>query len=259
MASADRPSSEAIRLSEERRQEIEDQIKNDQALTSEKRPVSDLLALYAVDSDFYKGVQTLEYSSMRTVRGDGNCYYRAFLYSLMEHLRDEPDEVKRLLDFVQNVSWPQVQAAGYEAMTTEIFYDAFVELLQKASTQSADDLHTEMNQENSTSDYCTWYMRVLTGTHLKSDPGRFEPFIEEPGMDVATFCQRRVEPMGQECEELQVLALAEALQVQVAVEYLDGRALVNGKVMQHVLGPEDAKLRLAFLYRPGHYDILYTK
>lgn len=53
------------------------------------------------------------------------------------------------------------------------------------------------------------------------------------------------------------LALAEAVGVQVKIEYLDGHALVNGKVAQHTVGPESATLHLTLLYRPGHYDILY--
>jgi ubiquitin thioesterase protein OTUB1 len=53
------------------------------------------------------------------------------------------------------------------------------------------------------------------------------------------------------------LALAEAIGVQVKIEYLDGHALVNGKVAHHTVGPESAALHLTLLYRPGHYDILY--
>ena len=68
-----------------------------------------------------------------------------------------------------------------------------------------------------------------------------------------------VEPMGKECEMVSVLALAEAFGVQVSVEYLDGRALVNDKLARHTFGPESAKIRLEFLYRPGHYDVLYPK
>jgi Peptidase C65 Otubain len=56
---------------------------------------------------------------------------------------------------------------------------------------------------------------------------------------------------------IQALALAEAFGVQVKIEYLDGHALVNGKLAQHVVGPENAAWHLTLLYRPGHYDILY--
>ena len=40
---------------------------------------------------------------------------------------------------------------------------------------------------------------------------------------IVAFCQREVEPMGKECEHLQVLALTEYLQLNVTIEYLDGR------------------------------------
>jgi ubiquitin thioesterase protein OTUB1 len=57
-------------------------------------------------------------------------------------------------------------------------------------------LHTELTQENATSDYCTWYLRVLTATFLKADPHRFLPYLEEGYVDIATFCQQQIEPMG---------------------------------------------------------------
>jgi hypothetical protein len=66
---------------------------------------------------------------------------------------------------------------------------------------------------------------------------------------------------------VQVLALAEAFQVRVDIEYLDGHAFQpsssstegggNG-LTKHSFGPDDAATTLTFLYRPGHYDILYS-
>lgn len=42
------------------------------------------------------------------------------------------------------------------------------------------------------------------------------------------FCAREVEPVGKECEELQIMALMRALGVRVHIEYLDGRPLPEG-------------------------------
>ena len=64
---------------------------------------------------------------------------------------------------------------------------------------------------------------------------------------------------GKECQMVQAWGLAEAFGVQVKIEYLDGHKLVNGKLSQHTVGPEQSALSLALLYRPGHYDILYVK
>jgi len=148
--------------------------------------------------------------------------------------------------------------------------------------QVQNELHTKLNEENSTSDYCTWYLRLLTSCHLKKDPNRFIHYIDDPTcnyLDIETFCSREVDPMGKDCGMVQVLALAEAFGVRVRIEYLDGREMIkvttttteeNGddddysysrKLMLHEFGPEkvDGKeaLEITLLYRPGHYDILY--
>lgn len=77
--------------------------------------------------------------------------------------------------------------------------------------------------------------------------------------------------MGKECGMVQVLALAEAFGIRVKIEYLDGREMVmdnsggngdggcdNRKLMLHEFGPDESNLDITLLYRPGHYDILYT-
>lgn len=152
-------------------------------------------------------------------------------------------------------------------MAFEIFYESLVELLEGLDGNKADaaaSLHTELTQENATSDYCTWYLRVLTATYLKGDPIRFLPYLEEDYMDIASFCQQQIEPMGKECSMVQVLALAEAFQVKVEIEYLDGHSFTStveggSGLTKHTFGPPEATTTLTFLYRPGHYDILYPK
>ena len=183
----------AVKLSEERLKEIEDQVKK-APLTSNVCPLSKLRAEYEETSNFLLGVQALEqnYHQIRMVRGDGNCYYRAFLYSLAEKLLQDKTESERVLNYVKKDSWENIKKAGYEEMTIEVFYDELVSLLERVASGTIDAaaLHKEMNEENATSDYCTWYLRVVTATHLKQDPDRFLPFIEQPGLDMVQFCQR---------------------------------------------------------------------
>lgn len=253
---------ESLRLSEERRNEIEANVEKT-PLTSRRLPIIDLEKQYKSGSwrDSLSSLQQ-HFGHMRQIRGDGNCYYRAFLYSVSEKIlmkECDDDEKDRITKFVKDVSWEKVKEAGYDQMTIEVFYDEMVELLEAISSGSLDEdsLREKLNEENATSNYCTWYLRVVTATHLKLDPERFLPFIEPPGQTVDEFCKREVEPMGKECEQLQILALAEAFGVQVQIEYMDGRELVNGSLARHTFGNEQAKIKLAFLYRPGHYDILY--
>ena len=237
---------------------IETEIRATQSLTSEKLPTDALKSLYQEPdaANFAKGVQYLakHYRNVRRVRGDGNCYYRALLYGMCEHLLVRREERERITTLIQNSIEELTTKHGYERYTIEAFWEEFVELLQ---TMTQDTLHAKLNEENSTSDYATWYCRVLTAAHLKADPDRFVHFLEDYP-DVFAFCTREVEPMGKECGMVQVLALAEVLGVNVVIEYLDGRELLEGnKLQQHSFGPQDSKTKVTLLYRPGHYDILY--
>lgn len=239
-------------------QAIVQDIQDSQDLTSVKYPISALRELYERDSSFDKGVVYLSqhYSDMRRVRGDGNCYYRALLYSLCECVKKDKGEWTKLTNLVKD-SLDNVTQHGYERFALELFHEELVELLEKLPTLDATQLHATLNEENATSDYSTWYLRVLTAAQLKSDVTKYEAFLELPYTDIATFCQKEVEPMGRDVSMVQVSALAEALGVQVVVEYLDGRDLLEGKLAQHVFGPSDSTTTVHVLYRPGHYDVLY--
>lgn len=257
----------------------------EQPLTSDKCLLSLLEEQYKNNTNFISGLTQLQetYSHIRIVRGDGNCYYRAFLYSLLEQLMSEKKNVKfgrQILEYVEAKSWKDILAQGYDEMAIEIFHDEIVSLFQKILKDDEipydrDTFHRQMNEENSLSDYCTWYLRIVTATYIKQDPDRFLPFLisysnqaSDCILDVNQFCSKFIEPMGQECEHIQVLALAEAFGVSVRVEYLDGHASPephsNGSanasgIVCHEFGPKDASLRIQLLYRPGHYDILYEK
>lgn len=246
----DAKSANMDRHAEARLAEIESEIKQ-QPLTSDGRPLASLLPSYtqASASNFASGIDSLcnEFDTIRIVRGDGSCYYRAFLYGLMEALQADPKQGGAVVASLK-LTWDLSLAQGHDEMTLEIFYESLTELIQKILDQQLDanSLHTELNEENATSDYCTWFLRIVVSVHLKQNGDRFLPFLN--GLDVITFCKRHVEPVGQECEHVQVLALAEALNVHVVVAYLDGHDVT---VTRHRFGPEKADIQLNFLYRPG--------
>jgi ubiquitin thioesterase protein OTUB1 len=91
---------------------IEQDIKDNQALTSQLRDLDSLRHQYDTSTGeqeddifadaskyFLLGIQALQkkYSKLRTIRGDGNCYYRAFLYSLCEKLLSDKTELDRIV------------------------------------------------------------------------------------------------------------------------------------------------------------------
>eukprot|EP00536_Pseudo-nitzschia_multiseries_P007914 jgi/Psemu1/196680/e_gw1.191.20.1 len=260
---------------------INDEIKASQKLTSDLMHIFELSKTFANGNEsntngFLQGCSYLEtqYTNYRAVRGDGNCYYRAFLFALVENLcklETNRNELERIRKYVHQ-SIEEVVKSGYDRSTIEMFHDEIVDLLdavtdekEKGSSSMSSSLHKKLNEENATSDYCVWYLRVITSVYLKSDPNRFIHFLDDPSyVDVATYCSREIEPMGKECSMVGVLALAEAFQICVAIEYLDGRPFdeKSRKLTRHYFGDKkdgisDLKPTITLLYRPGHYDILY--
>ena len=78
---------------------IATEIRTTQPLCADRNDILLLKPLYLNESNFSKGVDYLAsyYTSIRSVRGDGNCYYRAFLYSLCEHLKQNDSERDRVI------------------------------------------------------------------------------------------------------------------------------------------------------------------
>ena len=335
-------------------EKIENEIKANQKLTSDLIPITELSNLYldnnattsttigggdggggggggggGVNKGFLQGCEYLatKYTNYRAIRGDGNCYYRAFLYALVENLynsNNDPSssssssELKRISDYINNSIDVVVQRGGYDRFAIETFHEEMVDLLStiteekdKKNTTDDDDsdsfskIHNNLNEENGTSDYCVWYLRVITSTILKSDPDRFVHYLNDGSgsgsgsddptssssnssfntyyTDVPTYCAREIDPMGKECSMVGVLALAEAFQITVEIEYMDGKELdINNNnnnnsntLIKHSFGgrlhkeggkdgasdgdnvKSSSALCITLLYRPGHYDILY--
>ena len=252
--------------------EIEAEDVKSQPLTSRLFPISALVDMLSDATGTYlQGAQYLstKYQSLRRIRPDGNCFYRAVMFGVCESIltNDSNTELERLTAWAK-ASLDEVCTQGYDRYTLEMFYDELVELFEYLATKpKLDEVETKLNEENGTSEYVTWYLRVVTAAFLKSDPDRFIHFIEG-GMDIPTFCSREVEPMGRESEMVQVLALAEAMSVNVAIEYLDGRKF-DKALTRHEFGPSHndsgsdgsssstSTTKVTLLYRPGHYDILY--
>uniref|UniRef100_A0A673JKD2 Ubiquitin thioesterase OTUB1 n=1 Tax=Sinocyclocheilus rhinocerous TaxID=307959 RepID=A0A673JKD2_9TELE len=125
-----------------------------------------------------------------------------------------------------------------------------IELCEKQ--QSLGELLSSFNDQ-SVSDYIVVYLRLLTSGYLQREHVFFQHFIEG-GRSVKEFCQQEVEPMSKESDHIHIIALAQALNVSILVEYMDRGE--GGTVNNHVF-PEGSEPRIFLLYRPGHYDILY--
>ena len=100
------------------------------------------------------------------------------------------------------------------------------------------------------------YMRFMTAAYLRQNADMFFPFLEGY-MDMPDFCQREVEPMDKESEQMQIMALQQALGVGIHIEEINSSADSNCRVIRIPDTTEEHPFAVRLLFRPGHYDILY--
>ncbi|CBI29258.3 hypothetical protein AAG906_004128 [Vitis piasezkii] len=251
----------------------------------DKEPLSVLAAEYESGSPILlKKIKVLgeKYGSIRRTRGDGNCFFRGFMFSYLEHILESQDqaEVDRVTTNVEKCR-ETLQALGYADFTFEDFFALFLEQLEsvvqgKETSISHDELVIR-SRDQSISDYIVMFFRFVTSGEIKRRSEFFEPFIL--GMTNATatveqFCKSSVEPMGEESDHVHIIALSDALGVPIRVVYLDrstydiDHVIVNHHDFIPSAGDlpsagggssETTKPIVTLLYRPGHYDILYLK
>eukprot|EP00611_Tribonema_gayanum_P017742 TRINITY_DN3058_c0_g1_i1.p1 TRINITY_DN3058_c0_g1~~TRINITY_DN3058_c0_g1_i1.p1 ORF type:complete len:285 (-),score=88.45 TRINITY_DN3058_c0_g1_i1:33-887(-) len=252
---------------------IQEEIKKAQLLVGKAVSPSALSPEYAdnVKPGFLKGIEYLSkrYARLRPVRGDGNCFYRALTFALLENLvlklqsgdaaaaQAAKAEAQRLVDKVKE-SCQTLLSLGYEEVSFDMFSAELLEALEGIESTTPESLEAKFNEDGGSGEYIMWFCRLLTSAFIKSHPSRFESFLI--GDTVDTFCTREVEPLGVECEQLQIIALCEQLDIGVRIEYLNGEDFDASKGLDAVPVNMDGGREAAaeLLFRPGHYDILYT-
>ncbi|XP_071702318.1 OVARIAN TUMOR DOMAIN-containing deubiquitinating enzyme 1 [Rutidosis leptorrhynchoides] len=247
----------------------------------DKEPLTSLEAEYKLGSPILlEKIKVLseQYVAIRRTRGDGNCFFRSFMYSYLEHLLESQDraEVERIKVSVENCR-KTLQDLGYADFTFEDFFSLFIEQLDSVLQGNEDSIsHDELvarSRDQSVSDYVVMFFRFVTSGEVRKRSEFFEPFILGlSNITVEQFCKTSVEPMGEESDHVHITALSDALGVPIRVVYLDrsscdkeGGASVNHHdfvpASDHATSESssDTNPSIVLLYRPGHYDILYKK
>ncbi|KAL3599354.1 hypothetical protein D5086_007272, partial [Populus alba] len=218
----------------------------------DKEPLSALAAEYQSGSPILlQKIKVLgdKYVAIRRTRGDGNCFFRSFMFSYLEHILEKQDraEVDRIKANVEECR-KTLQSLGYVDFTFEDFFALFLEqlddVLQGNETSISHEELLNRSRDQSVSDYGELLDKVM------------------------------VEPMGEESDHVHITALSDALGVPIRVVYLDRSSCDAGgvSVNHHDFVPAPRNLPSAtgagsesinpfitLLYRPGHYDILYPK
>ena len=113
-------------------------------------------------------------------------------------------------------------------------------------------------QDEELCDALVLFLREVTAIQLENKPDDYLPFLDLDQPDPLAKRAAFVRGMGNEAIDVEILALMDALQFGCEILLLD-RA---DPVVQHLIPHKLEQLpptfvRPVFLYRPGHYDLLY--
>ncbi|KAL8519938.1 hypothetical protein ACS0TY_010755 [Phlomoides rotata] len=245
----------------------------------DKEPLSSLTAEYTSGNPILLEkikVLTEQYAAMRRTRGDGNCFFRCFMFAYLEHILETQDhaEVDRIKASVEECR-KTLLSLGTAEFTFEDFFALFLEQLDNVLSGNEDSIsHDELLQrsrDQSVSDYVVMFFRFITSGEIKKRSEFYEPFVQGlTNSTVEQFCKSSVDPMGEESDHIHITALSDALGVPIRIAYLDRSHDDKGSVSvnHHDFTPTVGDLTgatvalkpfITLLYRPGHYDILYPK
>uniref|UniRef100_A0AAY4ASX2 ubiquitinyl hydrolase 1 n=1 Tax=Denticeps clupeoides TaxID=299321 RepID=A0AAY4ASX2_9TELE len=191
--------------------------------------------------------EDVKYAFVRHVRGDGNCFYRALCFGLLESLLRDDRGMQSLKE--------KLIRSGRELLTAGFDERAFTDLLSivrpDVGALDHEDVLLQLFNDQLISDSMVQYLRLLTSAYLQNHADFFQNFLEAPNLKV--YCTQEVETMATECDHVEILALAEALDVGICIVSMEGR---DGQLSCHIL-PEGTEPSLHLLYKTSHYDILY--
>lgn len=202
-----------------------------------------------------------KYSAMRRVRGDGNCFYRAYVLGCLEWYAEAEDGPERdALMAAAKASVRPLLDMGIADYVLEPFWETLTDELEWIDAERAEgrapgaDAVAARYAGPGVADAIVAYARQVVGGHVKRNAEMFAHFLP-PGQTVQQWVAAEVEPMGKEAEQLQCVALANEFGLGVRIEYVDrGAAPLNHHDM-----PDGKQPRVFLLYRPGHYDLIYPR
>ncbi|MBA0738842.1 hypothetical protein Gogos_012161 [Gossypium gossypioides] len=248
----------------------------------DKEPLSMLAAEYESGSPILlEKIKVLDqqYAAIRRTRGDGNCFFRSFMFSYLEHILESQDraEVDRIKGNVEECR-KTLQSLGHTDFTFEDFFSLFLEQLECVLQGNEDSIRFVTSGEiRKRSEFFEPFILGLTNATVEQMQGEFGWAVRLPAVGVkivVAFCKSSVEPMGEESDHVHITALSDALGVPIRVVYLDRSSCDIGgvSVNHHDFLPTSGdksnakggstvpvKPFITLLYRPGHYDILYPK
>ncbi|CAL4887650.1 unnamed protein product [Urochloa decumbens] len=214
------------------------------------------------------------YSEFRPVLGDGECFYRSFIFNYLEQVLDRQDthEERRILAAAEEVAMQHARLGWADEFSRS--HKAFKNLINKvkgwktnrwklvptSNSYRKRKLLQYFNSYHGRNDIFT-FLRFVAAIWLCSHSEEFTPLIqpelEEGGYtNLTDWCLVEVIQQKVMTDHIQITALLRALEVSLRVEYL---LQGSGDDLHTVQGTQDHEVpRVILLYtNNNHYDIIY--
>ncbi|KAL2918810.1 hypothetical protein HK105_201644 [Polyrhizophydium stewartii] len=199
---------------------------------------------------------------MRSVRKDGNCFYRAFGFRLAELVWENRGlPWHRAVLERATATKALMTTMGYDMSILEDFWEKFEEVL-KFDKEDRSELATSFRTEY-ISDTVVCYLRLITAALLKRDRDLYEAFVLDSYPTLESFIGECVEPMNVESDQIHIVAMSNIFGIDIRIANLDSTRAEKG-INFHEISPMepmqvDQSPIITLLYRPGHYDVLYPR
>ncbi len=104
------------------------------------------------------------------------------------------------------------------------------------------------------------YMRFLISAHMQKQADDYLPFVmgTTEHESVESYCKSELDGMYKEVDNIIVSAACACFDISLRLECLDAQNRDVQQQVQTITFPDNGSPIIYMLYRPGHYDILYS-
>jgi hypothetical protein len=223
-----------------------------------------------------------EIHSWRLILGDGNCYYRAFMFAMIENfiLNKDLYSIKKLLFDINNIIGTQFNKKNEVIDKSEmnIAFYLILDCLDNNCIQEAYDIFIKSYYVYKTFDYgLIKYMRIalykyidanknkIYGVESQVELGNLLPsaYIQKTGYNFKAFFEEYLLCMHNEAENIIIYLSPIVFNINLDLYIIEGTAHLQTskknffkQSINCLKNGQNAKISL--LYRFNHYDCLYS-
>ncbi|KAL6844083.1 hypothetical protein ACP4OV_025756 [Aristida adscensionis] len=221
-----------------------------------------------------------KYQCFRPIDRDGNCFYRAFIFSYLEQvlaIKDDSERNNEVTRLRHCVFYAKEAYDSASIWMTKTSFLAGFDALEYVFDLIEAGISPEQLYWLDIYDGIISKSKLLTEFEVCMREEFYYPFVStaEEYESVHEFCWHEVRPNGKEANHVQIMALVNALGIPLILENLD-TSLNHGVIQLHQvlfcpreefeaartaeeMSAVECRKIVTLLYRPGHYDILYPK